>query len=114
MAWVKEGRKEVNGREAPLTVPFRFSPSWGVTSVFIPVVDYDRCPVTGPVGNGSLVPCLSENGTIVLLLPASNHDKISSNPGYYYRAMGHHQVYNNGAYDPSQPEVSTSADILVE
>ena len=39
---------------------------------------------------------------------------VNVTPGYYYRAMGQHQVYNNGVYDPSQPEVSTSADILVE
>jgi hypothetical protein len=34
--------------------------------------------------------------------------------GYYYRAMGNYQCYNNGIYDPSQPEVSTSGYIYVD
>jgi hypothetical protein len=44
----------------------------------------------------------------------TGQETVNVTPGYYYRAMGQHQVYNNGIYDPSQPEVSTSADILVE
>jgi hypothetical protein len=39
---------------------------------------------------------------------------LTVTPGFYYRAMGNHQCYNNGIYDPSQPEVSTSGYIYVD